>query len=259
MNVQQFYQEIFEDTLGLDVMGLENEFRDLVNLVETKTMMTMANMIPVKYKIYLDLLDKSHIVPKDHPTNGIEYYLSDPVLDKYGLSIMGVDSINYCNNSATVDPYDPDSAAYYSSVIASRNNVTFESVLMGPEYTYNRTLIDFGLPFKRYHELRGSNVLYLQNYTFDGTVEVVCRVGYPNIVSVPEEYRQEYVKMALFDIKIKLWNELKYIENVVTPSGNSELKISDWESAERDREEYLRELRTRTFPDRVFASYFQIV
>jgi len=250
---------LFEDTLGLDVLGLEGEFRDLVNLVETKTMMTMANVIPVKYNIYLDLQDRSKIIPKTHPTDGIEYYLSDPILNKYGISIMGVDSINYVNNGEAVDPYDPSSSAYYSSVIASRNNVTLEGILMGPEYTYQRTLTDFNFPFKRYHELRGSNVLFLRNYTFEGTVEVVCRIGYPNIASVPEEYRSEYIKLALYDLKIKLWNELKYITPVVTSVGNSDLQISDWESAERDREEYLRELRTRSFPDRVLASYFHIV
>ena len=65
--------------------------------------------------------------------------------------------------------------------------------------------------------------------------------------------------LAKFDVKNRLWVELRYIQDIVTPSGNLDLKINDWESAEKDREDYLRELRTRTFPDRVMDKYFRII
>ena len=258
MDVGRLYKELFEDTLGLDVLGLESQFPELVKLVETKTITTFGQYLPVKYKMYMDLTDEKNIIRKDHQTLGVEYYLSDPVLEKYRLPILDVIQIDY-NNLSDVDPYDPESAAYYSSVIASRNNLTLEGVLMGAEYTYNRTLTDFAMPWKRYHELRGSNVLYLRNYTFNGTVEITIKTRFPNIVSIPEEYRNIFIDLAKYDIKIKLWNELKYLESVVTPAGNIDLKINDWESAERDREDYLKELRTRTFPDRVMDHYFRLV
>lgn len=257
MDVGAFYKEIFEDTLGLDVLGLESRFRDLVKIVESKTLLTFGNYVPIKYLTYLDLTDESNIIRKDHQTLGVEYWLRDPVLEKYHLPILAVDQIDY-NNVGNVDPYDPDSSAYYSSVIASRNNITLESVLMGSEYTYNRTLTDFAFPWKRYYELRGSNVLYLRNYAFGGTAEITIRTRFPNIASIPEEYREVVITLAKYDIKIKLWNDLKYLENVVTPAGNLDLKINDWEGAEREREDYLRTLRTMTFPDRISAKYFVI-
>ena len=37
MDVQVFYKELFEQTLGLDVLGIESQFPDLVKLVESKT------------------------------------------------------------------------------------------------------------------------------------------------------------------------------------------------------------------------------
>lgn len=258
MDVNLFYKELFEDTLGLDVLGLESRFPDLVKLVETKTLTALGNYIPIKYKMYLDLTDDSNIVRKDHQTLGVEYILRDPTLDKYHLPILDIIQIDY-NNMNDVDPYDPNSSAYYSSIIASRNNLTLESVLMGAEYTYNRTLTDFAMPWKRYHELRGSRVLYLRNYTFGGTAEITIKTRFPNIIAIPEEYREVVIQLAKFDVKIKLWNELKYLESIVTPSGNLDLKISDWETAERDREDFLRDLRTRSFPDRVMDSYFRIV
>ena len=258
MNVNTFYTELFEQSLGLDVLGLERQFSELVKLIDTKTLLAFSNLIPIKYLHYLDLTDTSLIVKKEQHTLGVEYYIRDPVLDKFHLPILGVEKIEY-NNVGDVDPYDPDSTAYYNSVITSRQNLTLESVLFGSEYTYNRVLTDSAMPFKRYHELRGPRILYLKNYAIQGTVEVTLKTCWPNIVSIPEEYRLVFMRLASLDCKIKLWNELKYIRSVTTSAGNLDLQIDAWENAEQEREDYLRELRTRSFPDRVGAMYFQIL
>lgn len=258
MNVNNFYKEVFEDILGLDVLGLESRFPELVKLVNRRTLVTFSNLIPCKYITYLDLSDNRNMIKEDKLRQGTEWYIDDPTLDKFNLPILSIDSINY-NNISGVDPYNPDASAYYSAVIASRQNITLESVLMGSEYTYNRTLVDSAIPYKRYHELRGGRVLYLQNYAFNGTIEITINTRYPNIVSIPEEYREIFIELACYDIKTKLYNELKFLEDVVTPSGNLNLKISDWEGAYKEREDYLRDLRNRSLPDRVGRHYFQIL
>lgn len=258
MNVNQFYTELFEQTLGLDVIGIENQFRELVKLINSKTLSAFSNLIPLKYLYYLDLTDQSHIIKKEQHTLGVEYYIDDPVLEKFHLPILGIDKIEF-NNVGVVDPYDPNSAAYHSSVIASRQNLTLEAVLFGAEYTYNRTLTDSAMPFKRYHELRGSRVLYLRNYAFQGTVEIVLRTNWPNLVSIPEEYKEVFMRLAKLDVEIYLWNQLKYLQSsIVTPAGNIDLQV-DWSGAEAERDEYLRDLRTRSFPDRVGNMYIQLL
>lgn len=257
MNVNNFYQGLFEDTLGLDIYGLENRYTELVKLIDRRTLQTFGNLIPAYYLTYLDLSDQSHIVKKEHHTEGVEYYIDDPVLDKFRLPILGIDSINY-NNVGNVDPYDPDSTAFYSSVLASRNNVTLESVLMGSEYTYSRTLIDTGMPYKRYNEFRGGRILYLRNWGYNGSIEIKIKTKWPNIVSIPEEYFEIFTTLAKYDVQIKLWNELKYLEDVTTPNGNLQLRF-DWSGAERDREDYLKELRLKSLPDRVGPVYFHIL
>ena len=258
MNVNQFYTELFEQTLGLDVIGIENQFRELVKLINTKTLSAFSNLIPLKYLYYLDLTDRSHIVKKEQHTLGVEYYIDDPVLEKFHLPILAVDKIEY-NDVGSVDPYDPNSTAYYNSVITSRQNLTLESVLFGGEYTYNRTLTDNAMPFKRYHELRGSRVLYLRNYAIQGTVEIVLRTNWPNLVSIPEEYKEVFMKLAKLDVEIYLWNQLKYLQSsIVTPAGNIDLQV-DWSGADNEREEYLKELRRTSFPDRVGNMYIQLL
>ena len=257
MNVNSFFRILFEDTLGLDVLGLEARFSDLVKLIDRSTLVTFSNLIPAKYLSYLDLKDPRNIVKKDRHTLGVEYYIDDPVLDKFHLPILAVDKIEP-NNVGAVDPYDPDSSAYYSSLVASRNNLTLEGVLMGSEYTYNRTLIDSTVPFKPYKELRGPRTLYLRNYSYYGEVELSLRVPWPNIVSIPEEYREIFLTLCQYDIKVKLWNELKYMEDIVTPTGNLSLRV-DWESAAKEREDYINDLRHRTIPDRIGPTYFRIL
>lgn len=257
MNVNQFYHELFEQTLGLDVLGMENIFREFVKIIDTKTLVTFGNLVPIRYLHYLDLTDTSKIVKKEQHTLGVEYYIDDPVLDMYHLPILGVEKIEY-NNVGDVDPYDPDSTAYYNSVITSRQNLTLESVLFGSLYTENRTLTDSAMPFKRYFELRGPRVLYLKNYAIQGTVEVTLKTRWPNVVSIPEEYRADFIKLAKYDVQIAAWNTLRYLEDIVTAAGNLSLRFN-WEGAEQEREDFLKELRTRSFPDRVGAMYFQIL
>lgn len=258
MQPARFYEELFIHTLGLDVLGLESAFPKLVKIVETKTINTFSNYINAYYKTYLNLEDDKNIIRKDHVTLGVEYRIDDPVLQKFHLPILGVEQIDYSNNGGVVDPFDPNSAEYYNSILASKLNLSLDNVLMGAEYTYNRTLTDFAMPWKRYFEYRGDNLLYLRNYAFGGTVEITVRTNWPNLASIPSEFYQEFMTLAKYDIKTALWLSLRYLESVVTPAGNLDLKISDWESAERDRDDYLKELRTRSFNDRVHTRYFKI-
>lgn len=250
-------KEIFEDVLGLHVMGMENRYKELVDLMNRKTLTIFSQYVPCRYYTYVELghCEKDMII-EDRNRVGREYYLSDPVLDKFNLTITAVDKVVL----ATGTQFDPEADNYYSSVITSRQNISVDSILLGAESTYGRNLADFSIPFKKYHEYRGNRVLFLQNYPFEGLVEVLCQTQWPNIASIPEEYHQIFTELAIYDIKIMLWNELKFLENIPLPSGgNMDLKINDWDSAYDSRKEFLRELRAQSLPDRIFSGYFKIV
>lgn len=258
MDVNAMYKEIFIDTMGLDVLGLESKYQQLVKLIETKTLTTFSQYVPALFITYLDLEDRSLVIRDDHASVGVEYVLSDPVLDKFHLPILGIEKIDYNHVGDTNDPYDPNSSAYYESIINSRQGLTLEGVLMGAEYTYNTTLTNFAYPWNRYYELRGPHTLYLRNYAAGGTAEITVKTRYPNVASIPEEYRETFIELAILDCRIYLWNNLKYLEDIVTPSGNLSLRF-DWSSKEDDRKDFLRELRSKSLPDRVGQSYFRIL
>lgn len=257
MNVQRFYREVFEQSdMGLDVLGLEYRYRELVELIDSKTLPTFSKYVPAHYRTYLDMRDPNCLIIKEDQTKGAEYYLTDPNFDKFNVTINSIKAIGY-NSADTTDPYDPDSTAYYSALINSRNNLTLESVLFGSEYTYNRTLTDSAIPWKKYSELRGPRTVYLENYPVN-RYEILCEVDWPNIASMPEEYHEALVGLAILDCKIFLWNSLKYVEDVTLPNGNMNLRM-DWSSAFNDRVEYLRDLRMRSGPDRIGRLYYTIL
>ena len=75
MNVNNFFRTLFEDTLGLDVLGLDNRFADFVKLIDRNTLVTFSNLIPAKYLTYLDLSDPRNIVRKDRHTRSLRSQL----------------------------------------------------------------------------------------------------------------------------------------------------------------------------------------
>ena len=75
MDVNNFYKEVFERTLGLDVLGLENTYQELVRLVESKTLITFSQYIPALYKFKLDISNPMNVVPDEVGTYGVEFYM----------------------------------------------------------------------------------------------------------------------------------------------------------------------------------------
>ena len=256
MDICNFYTELFEDTLGLDVLGLENRYKELVDLINRKTLVVFSQLIPCRYYTYVNLDSKNELIHEDINRVGREYYLADPVIDKFHLQINAIEKCNLASGTQ----FDPERDNYYSSVITSRQNISLDSILGGAESTYGRNLADFAIPFKKYFEYRGNRVLYLENWPYNGLIECLCQTNWPNIASIPEEHHVNFVQLAIYDVKIKLWNELKYLEDITLPvGGNLNLKINDWEGAQNERNDFIRELKTKSLPDRVGTGWFHVV
>lgn len=258
MDVSRFLQELFEYDMGLDALGLSNKFGELVKLIDTKSLKTWSLYVPATLITYIDMRSTTNLVKKDFKEAAAEYYIDEPVLDQFHLDIIGLGTLTPIGNG-TVDPYDPESSAYYSSIIASRQNITLEDVLLGSEATRSRTLINTAYPWQMEKDLVGPRIVRFKNVTDTTGYTLELKVPWPNIASIPEEYRESFKTMCKLDIKQFLWQQLKFVESVVTPQGNLDLRVSDWESADRDRDEFLNTLRNRSLADRVGAHYFTIL
>ena len=258
MNVNQFLHELFEYDLGLDAMGLSNQYRELVKLIDTKTLTTWSNYVPARLITYIDLRTNKNLVKKDFREAAAEYYIDEPLLDQFKLSILGLGRLEPVG-TGSVDPYDPESSAYYSSIIASRQMMTLEDVLMSSEATRSRSLINTAYPWQMEKELVGPRTVRFKNVTDTTGYTLELFVPWPNVASINDEYAESFRTLCKLDIKTWLWTQIRYVEQVVTPSGNLDLRVSDWESAERDRDEFLRTLKNQSLADRVGSSYFHVL
>lgn len=250
MDVNVFYKTVFEDTLGLDILGLESRFKELVELINRTTLLTFSDHIPCLYTTTVDPNDRRYVVSRERSHYGKEYYLNDETLERFNMPILDIVDANWA---------DTVRSGYFGEVVAMHQYQDVMDILMGAEQTYQTTLIDTAIPFKPDYDYRGGNIVYFRNIPDNTMVELVIRTKFPNLVSIPDSYIESFKKLAIYDIKIKLWNELKYLEEVVTPAGNLNLKVNDWESAERDREDWLKEFRLKSMPDRLGWMYFTVL
>lgn len=250
MDINDFYKTLFEDTLGLDILGLESQFKKLVELVNRRTLKTFSEYIPCYFHTIMNPWDPRGIVSRDTSHYGIECIIRDPTLLKFNLPILDIVECNY--PSTNID-------TFRGNIFQLTNDYSIDGILLGAEQTYMTTILDNAIPFKPYWEYRGNDLVYFSNLPDKCDIELVIKTVYPNVVSIPEAYRESFLQLATFDIKIKLWNELKYIEDIATPVGNLNLKISDWESASRDRLDWLNQFKIDSMPDRVGSAYFTIL
>lgn len=255
MDVQLFLKELFEYDLGLEALGLANHFREIVRLIDTKTLTTWSNYVPARLLTYIDMRTNRNLVKKDFREAAAEYYIDEPILDQFNLQILGLGRLEPVG-TGSVDPYDPESSAYYSSIIASRQTMTLENVLMSAEATRSRALINTAYPWQMEKELVGPRTVRFKNVTDTTGYTLELFIPWPNVVSISSEYKESFKTLCKLDIKMMLWQELKFMESVTTPTGNIDLRIADWESAERDRDEFLRNLKNQSLGDRVGSNFF---
>ena len=75
---------------------------------------------------------------------------------------------------------------------------------------------------------------------------IVAKIVHPeHLGTIPLSLREQFLKLAEYDIKITMWQILKQIGNMNTAFGNLDLKLEDLEQAEDKRRELLEEWDTR--------------
>jgi len=250
MNVNKFYKELFEDVLGLNVLGLEYFYPVLIELVSRRSLSTFSDLIFHRYEYYFDV-EGSHLIEEDGYQEGREYFIRDSFLDRFNLQVLGLEKVKPMI-------LDADSDDLYFMGLASAPLSTMD-LLLGSEANYQKNLTFGAMGKVTNFSLTGPRSFRCYNQGFVNRMRATLLIRYPNIASIPEDYKENFLKLAMLDVKNKLWNELKFMEDLATPGGSVNLKISDYESALNERDDYVKELRELTFPDRVGGSYFTVL
>lgn len=247
MRANDFFKTLFEDRLGLDVYGLEDIYPYLIDLVYRNTIPVFSQLLPTTFIHEMSLSDKSIQINRDYRVNINSYKIINPTLELFDIQIL---SLVGCESDSDF--------SYYQDYVPSTTIDSFD-ILFGNMEASTQNLISQQFDIQYGYDLVSDNVVQLKNYGDSDNVRLKLTVSYPFIAAIPIDFREELLKLATLDIRVRLYNEFKDILSVPTPNGNFEIKMSEWESSERDREDYLAQLRTRSFPDRVIVSGYYTV
>lgn len=79
-------------------------------------------------------------------------------------------------------------------------------------------------------------------YNAYSSSKLVIELGFEHdktLASIPETAREEFLKLAMLDVKENLYPTLKQYTELSTAIGNINLKLDDWANAEQDRRELI--------------------
>jgi hypothetical protein len=250
------YNEIFENKLGLDVMGLEHLYPELILRIKETTFPTFSSFIPCIYPYLFDTRDKNVTIGREFMSNIIQIRIVDDAIKQMNLSILG------CKNIKPVtikeNAYDNKFSSRTSALLMASNYNVYD-ILVGSSMQATNSEVRQMLGAATTVQLKGSDILEIKN-PYTGQLQVAeLLISHPTINSIPDSFREEFIRLATYDVQIYLHSTLKYMEDVVTPAGNINLRIGEYENATREREDYLKEFRSRSFADRVINNYFTVI
>lgn len=249
------YLELFEDEMGLDTMGLTMYYPQLIETIQKRTLPVFSELFPCIYPYIMDPRDNSKKIPDKYGGSTIEFRIEDHVLDDFGLKVMGHGQFYPAYEKKE---YDSGYNTMYLGGMQSYGN-SFETILLGSIENSTRSVMRQAIGMNPVCELKGPKLLALKHLPDFSPYIIELLVTYPGVNSIQETFKRYFLNLAKFDVGIFLYAKLKYVEDVITPAGNLNLKISDWESYPRDKEDYIKELRSISFPDRVLNSYFTAI
>lgn len=208
--------------LGILYFKLPIPDEDLIEVLEDDTLGVFSTYYPL-YVPYVMNLNKCKIDDRNN------IYKIDTRMLGEGMDIITVEDINYDAYRSglpvgyTTDVFD------YSTITAGMN---LQAVMNNP-ITW-----DFIYPdkLKIDDELSG----YV-----DG--EVILSLGVKHnksLASIPPGLEETFYRLALLDVQIFLYNNLKHFTGIDTTFGQIDLKIDEWSSADDDRINLINEWET---------------
>lgn len=247
------YLELFEDEMGLDTMGLTSFYPALIETIQKKTLPVFSELFPCVYPYLLDPNDMANRIPDAYAGSSVEYRINDPMLDSFGLKVL---SYKHMYPAYKKDEYEKGYQGQYLGGIYGYGGNMLDDMLIGNIQGSINSKYREVLGMNPVCKLKGTKLLELKHFADFNPYIVELIITYPNVNSIQETFKRYFLNLAKFEVGIYLYNKLKYMEDIVTPAGNVNLRISDWEGYPRERDDYITQLRELTFPDRVDGIYY---
>lgn len=215
--------------LGVIYWNLPFPDSDLIEIIED-SINTFSRYYPRKHDVILDL----------------QYHCIDPKQKKYRIDVgqlpKGTELISV-NKTKFNDMYS-NFMANEMGTFYSYGSI--EDMIAGAA---NQNLVNAEGRCVPTMSFQAPDEIQFFNFYITGvkTLALECFITHPkNLSTIPMGAEDVLKKLALYDVKIFLYDNLRHYDKIETAYGIIDLKIDDWASAEQERSEYVEEKLANT-------------
>lgn len=209
-------------TLFVDEKGNDNLDDVIVEIIQDITVPAFSIYQPLKENLHINLYDLELL----EDTDTYEKYL---LPDFQTRKLIDVIDLNYDTSILAGLGY------YGGGMPLMEGNLIQQAMLSNA----GASVMNFMIPkltFKYEHP----RTLYVYNgYSHSKVVLKLAFEHDKTLASIPETCREDFLKLALLDVKENLYPTLKQYSEINTAIGNINLKIDDWAQAEDQRRELI--------------------
>lgn len=220
--------------LGSPFLKLEMDDEEILKYIKKYTLKTFSKYLPDTNKIELDLGDPNNVFPEEENA----FYL----FEKDGLEILNVKDVYYSLGGEIIFGH-PIMGAYSFGEIPSL-------VLAMEENNITKLFSDFDFHFF----FKAPNVLYIRPIPQTQTVVVEYeRVHPPDFSTIPVDMEEDFLDLALADIKIIIGQRRKrYNGTIRTPFGEIPLDVGILDEGRDERDKLITKFEQFSYPNVIF-------
>ena len=234
MKLNTILDILLNQRLGMPDYGLSYLYPEILNNLQTYTLPIFSQYFPC-YRRY-------PFTPDDHKTGDEnEYYLKITEIDENKLDIISI---------ANVVPKSGIEASAFSEGYYTLN-ITIEDAIMNSLASNMASSSNYS--YKRFRYIPPNRIL-LRGF---GTQEltVTLKIKYPSFSAIQDSVIEQFIRLALADIKIFVYNKLKHYNQLNLPIGSIDLKLELFESGEAERETIISEFNSKGYPNKAIYRY----
>ena len=222
--------------LGVRVLKLSLTDEELLDIITGETLDTFSIYVPYVFKDFITKKDRV-------PGTVNSYFLDDCLKRHHDVQCIGIYDVNLGDGTSLRE------AAMLGIYEGSSVPVPRHSQYLGGFSLENAmlsgALADITSAFEFAREVfffEAPNRITITRHEVDDIAQVTFQAKHPKDLStIAITYEEEFFKLAMLNIKIALYNEMKYYNEMDTTFGGARLMIDEWSSAEENRESLLKE------------------
>jgi hypothetical protein len=236
VNRQSQLLDLIEHRLGTKQLNLPDTLNKDVwfdNVISKETLNTFSRFFPYEMTYYLTADRRKG-----------PYYLIDENVCP-SVNIIGIGDIDWHILSKNMPAFGFGSG-FYSTFDFFLNGLDVEGIAMQQQMVDHASIFKAGI----YVEFKPPNMVRLQSNLSNNMLEMLKAIPIhlfvvhaPNLMTIEPTKMETFEQLAVSDVAIYLYNNLKYYNNINTPYATAELQIDILQDYANRRDDIVQQLR----------------